>query len=488
MNRSWMMAIGFSAWASLLLCCGSAFAAESSASSPDTEHIEVTEVPWTGDLDGMMARGWVRVLVPYSKTFYWVDLGRPRGLSYELFTAFEKELNSRSGLPKDHQVHVLFVPTRRDDLMPALLNGKGDIAVGGLAITEQRSQEVDFATPVLTGIREIVVSGPEAPAFATLEDLSGKVVSVRKSSSYYEHLQALNAKWAQQGKAPIRIREVSEALEDEDILQMVDAGLLRTTVVDDFRAKAWAARLKNLKVHEDMVLHDNGQIAWMIRKNSPLLRARLDGFVKTKCTGKSFGAVLYQRYLTEPSTLKSARGRDAIKSYDRTVAYFQKYGDKYDVDHLLMMAQGYQESRLEQSARSPVGAIGVMQIMPATGQELRVGDITEVEPNIHGGVKYVRSLIDRSFKDPGIDRDNQVFFAFAAYNCGPGCLDGLRKEARKQGLDPNVWFNNVEVIAAKRIGPETVTYVANILKYYTAYKDHEEELQQAANAAPAPSK
>jgi membrane-bound lytic murein transglycosylase MltF len=465
-------------------------AADPVSSLPDGGSVEMAspDAPWTGDLDGMIARGWVRVLVPYSKTFYWVDLGTPRGLSYELFTAFEKELNRKAHLPKNLQVRVLFVPTRRDELIPALVAGRGDIAMGGLTITPERSAEVDFASPVLTDVREVFVTGPKALPLTTLDELSGRVVSVRKSSSYFEHLTALNEKWAKEGKAPIHIREVSEALEDEDILQMIDAGLLRITVVDEFRAKAWAERLKNLIVHSDIPLHEDGQIAWMIRKNSPLLKARVDAYVRAKCTGKSYGAVLYKRYLTAPPPLKSARAAAAIKRYDRTAAVFQKYGEKYDIDHLLMMAQGYQESRLNQDARSPVGAIGVMQIMPDTGKELRVGDITQLDPNIHGGVKYVRKIVDDYFADPAIDRENKAFFAFAAYNCGPGCLSSLRTEARTRGLDPNVWFNNVEVVAARRIGPETVNYVANILKYYTAYKDHEEEMLEISDGGLSPSR
>ncbi len=140
-----------------------------------------------------------------------------------------------------------------------------------------------------------------------------------------------------------------------------------------------------------------------------------------------------------------------------------------------MMAQGYQESRLDHDARSAVGAIGIMQVMPATGQELGVGDIHELEPNIHAGVKYVRTLQDRYFAGEPMDAFNRALFAFAAYNAGPGRVAGLRREARRRGLDPNVWFDNVEIMAAQRIGAETVGYVANILKYYTAYQIAEED-------------
>jgi membrane-bound lytic murein transglycosylase MltF len=452
------------------------------------ERIELNleRAPWTGDLDGMIERRIIRVLVPYSKTLYWVDLGKPRGLLYELFTAFEKEVNSKvKGLPRHLQIHVFFVQTRREDFIAALLEGRGDIAAGGLTITEGRNQSVDFSTPLLTDVREVVVTGPQSPSLATLDDLAGKEVFVRKSSSFYEHLTALNAKLAQEGKAPVLIREASEALEDEDLLEMVNAGLIGITVVDEFRAKAWATILKDITIHADIALHEGGEIAWMFRKNSPQLKAHIDAFIKAKCKGKSFGAVLYKKYLTKPPVLRSAISPRELKKFDSTVALFKKYADKYDVDHLLMMAQGYQESRLNQAAISPVGAIGVMQIMPETGRELRVGDITKLEPNINGGIKYIRRVIDQYFNDSSINPQNQVFLAFAAYNCGPGRLRNLRSEAATRGLDPNVWFDNVEVVAARRIGPETVNYVSNILKYYTAYRDHEETTQLQAERSTA---
>ena len=140
-----------------------------------------------------------------------------------------------------------------------------------------------------------------------------------------------------------------------------------------------------------------------------------------------------------------------------------------------MVAQGYQESLLDQNARSDVGAIGVMQLMPATGNEMNTGDITQLEPNIHAGIKYIRLLRDQFFGNQPMDARNKILFSFAAYNAGPARVQKLRKEAEKRGLNPNVWFNNVEIIAAQRIGEETVTYVANIYKYYIAYKLLEEQ-------------
>ena len=181
------------------------------------------------------------------------------------------------------------------------------------------------------------------------------------------------------------------------------------------------------------------------------------------------GNMILTRYLKSAKYVKDAASEAERKKFVALIKYFQKYGDKYDVDWLLMAAQGYQESQLNQAARSKVGAIGVMQVMPTTGKELGVGDINNVESNIHAGVKYVRWMIDQYYGNEPMTQLDKALFAFASYNAGAGRISQLRKEAAKRGLDPNVWFHNVENIAAAKIGMETVTYVSNIYKYYISY-------------------
>ena len=226
---------------------------------------------------------------------------------------------------------------------------------------------------------------------------------------------------------------------------------------------------KKVKAHEDVVVNEGGDIAWMIRKDSPKLKAEIAGFAKHYGMKSDFGKTLLKKYAGSTKIVKPATSASEIKKFEATVDFFRKYGAKYDADYLLMMAQGYQESLLDQNARSDAGAIGVMQLMPATGKEMNTGDITQVEPNIHGGIKYVSLMRDEFFANEPMDARNKLLFSFAAYNAGPGRVQKLRKEAEKRGLNPHVWFNNVEIIAGERIGEETVTYVSNIYKYYVAY-------------------
>jgi membrane-bound lytic murein transglycosylase MltF len=432
--------------------------------------------PWTGDFDAMVKRRVIRVLVPHSKTMYFVEAGQPRGLAYEAFKAFEDELNKKRGTLK---VNVVFFPTTREKMVPDLLAGLGDVIAAGFTITPERDKLVDFAIPSTTKpVSEIVVTGPQSPKLSSLDDLAGKEVFVRKSSSYWEHLEQLNARFKKEGKAAISLRPAPEDLEDEDLLEMLNAGLFGVAVVDDYKLQIWTKVYPKIVARADLAVSTGGDIAWAFRPNSPQLKTALDAFLKTHRQGTTFGNTLIKRYTGSTKFVENARSPEELKKFQTVVDLFRKYGGKYDVDFLLMLAQGYQESRLDQKVKSQVGALGVMQVMPATGKELGVGDISQVEPNVHAGVKYMRFMIDRYYKDEPMTPLDKGLMTFASYNAGPARVRQLRQEAARRGLDPNVWFNNVEIVAADKIGAETVTYVSNIYKYYITYRLVMEDLER----------
>ena len=445
--------------------------------SGKTLTLDPTEIqkPWTGDLDGMIQRRLIRVLTVYSKTFFFVDKGVQRGAVVDFFHVFENELNKKLAAKKQLKqkalkVQMVFVPVRRDQLLPALAAGKGDIAAANLTITPERQTLVDFSAAGLSDVSEVVVAGPASPKIANLDDLSGKEVFVRKSSSYYQSLVALNEKFRAAQKPPVALREAPETLEDEDLLEMLNAGLVSLLVVDKHKADFWKQIFPKLVVHETVAVRTGGEVGWAFRKSSPQLKAALDDFVTRHKVGTALGNQLLTRYLKSVKYVKNAASEAERQKFQALVQYFQKYGDRYDVDWVLMGAQGYQESQLNQNAKSPVGAIGVMQVMPATGKDLNVGDITETEANIHAGIKYMRWMIDQYYEKEPMTKLDKALFAFASYNAGAGRIASLRKEAAKRGYDPNVWFQNVEYVAAEKIGQETVTYVSNIYKYFIAYR------------------
>ncbi len=259
---------------------------------------------------------------------------------------------------------------------------------------------------------------------------------------------------------------------------MINAGLIGITISDDYKAKLWAQVMPDIILHEDLAIKTRSEFAWMIRKNSPLLKKEINKFAKTHKEGTLHGNILLNRYIDKYKFVKHATSEKEIEKFNNVISLFHRYSDQYSFNYLLMVAQGYQESQLNQNAKSHVGAVGIMQLMPATGKEMKVGNIRKLEPNIHAGIKYHRFLADRYFKDEQMDELNKALFVFASYNAGPARIRGLRKEAKKRGYDPNIWFDNVEVIAAEKIGSETVTYVSNIYKYYIAYKLIEEKRRE----------
>jgi membrane-bound lytic murein transglycosylase MltF len=317
---------------------------------------------------------------------------------------------------------------------------------------------------------EVVVTGPKSPPIATADDLSGKTVHVRRTSSYYESLVALNERLAGAGKPPAKLVLVPDALEDEDMMEMVNAGLLEAIVADDWKARIWAQVLPKIKVNDGAVVRTGGLIGWGIRKESPKLRAELDDYYVKFIKRQNLQQARIKEYFGRIKQITNSTGSEDAKRFDATVVLFRKYGAQYGFDPIMLAAQGYQESQLNQQAKSHVGAIGVMQLMPTTGATLKVGDIRDVEPNIHAGAKYMDELIARYLADAHFDETNRTLFAFACYNAGPGNIKRMRGEAEKRGLDSDQWFNNVELVTAEKIGIETTTYVRNIYKYYVAYK------------------
>jgi membrane-bound lytic murein transglycosylase MltF len=424
----------------------------------------------TGDLDRMEKDRVIRVLTVYGLGRYFLDGAQEKGLTFETFRKFEQFMNERLG--KGHlKLHVIFLPVSRDELIPALLAGVGDIAAAGLTITAERDQLIDFTDPASRKISEILVTGPSAPSVNNIDDLAGQKIFVRASSSYRSSIDELNRKFALEGKQAISAEDASELLEDEDILEMVNAGLIDWAVVDNYKARIWEKVFADLVIRDDIVFRDGGKIAFAVREDSPDLKAALNEFLKTNRQGTLSGNILINRYFRDFDWAKNALLANDYQRFEDLVSIFKVYGERYGVDYLMVAAQGYQESRLDQNARSPAGAIGIMQLLPSTAKDSNVGipDISTADANIHAGVKYLNFIRQRYFSDPEIDRFNKTMFAFAAYNAGPARIRRLRDKAAAAGYDPNQWFDNVEIFAAKEIGRETVQYVANILKYYIAY-------------------
>ncbi len=437
--------------------------------------------PFTGDFDQMLDRRLIRLIAPYSRTLFFRDKATVYGTAADGAQLLEQWINKTFKVGA-RPLTVTLAPVSRDKLFDALLAGDGDVAAGDITITEERRRKVAFTLPIRSDVREIVVTGDEMPDLESAEALSGKEIATRRSTSYYESLTKLNGRLAAMGKPLVTITLVPDTLEDEDLMEMTAAGLLSAVVVDDWVAGLWVEIIKGLKLHPKAALREGAEIAWAVRPDNPKLLATLNWAIAEIDGNVTKWANRTQIYLAKLKQLHSATKGADMQRFRDTLEIFKAYAGRYDFDTLLLLAQGYQESRLDQRARSPVGAIGLMQVMPKTGKYLAVGDIRKSEANVHAGAKYMARLMDVYFKDIPFDEQNRCLFAFAAYNAGPGRIQSLRRETEAQKLDPNVWFDNVERVAAARVGQEPVRYVRNIYKYYIAYKLIE-EAEAAKNPA-----
>ena len=434
--------------------------------------LQIADKKWTGDFDRMLERRTIRVDAPYSRSLYYNDKGRERGLAAELVRDFERWINQKYAKQlRNRPLTVYLRPATRDRLLADVAGGLADIAVGNLTVTDERLKSVAMVAPQdLPDVREIVLTGPTSARLSKADDLAGRIVHVRRSSSYFESLSALNQRFRKAGMAEMKLVFVPEALEDEDMMEMTNASLFEAIVVDEWKARIWAQVLPKLTLNDSVALREGGRTGWAIRKASPKLAAEITDFHVNWAKKQGVIAYRLERSMKRVKELNDPSGTAEWKRFRETLALFDRYGAKYGFDPLMLAAQGYQESQLDQSKRSRAGAIGVMQVMPRTGAQMKVGNIQVIEPNIHAGAKYMDELMTKHFRNAKFVDDNRALFAFASYNAGPGNIAKARKEAARRGFDPNKWFNNVEVVVSERIGSETTTYVRNIYKYYVGYK------------------
>jgi len=468
------------AWAVLLLAltCASvplSLAAEKPAASAvgdeGTDTFAVVaraSQKYIGDL-GPRTRA-IRVLVHYSRTKFYIASGKPRGYEHDLMKEFEAFYN-RHRKRGETKVSVIFIPVRFEDLIPKLLEGRGDVAAGLITVTRERARRVKFTLPYIRNVSEVIVAHAGAPALAGLDDLSGRKIHVLRGSSFVGSLDALNLRLRRENKPLVQVVELPPSATTEDLLEMVNAGIFQYTAADDHVANLWEKVLPGLRVLK-AGLSEGNSIAWAVRRNNPKLLAALNDFIdEGKNQLPRLSAELQARYFKDVKSLKNNLDPDIVGRKKALASHFRSAGQRHQFDWMFIMAQGFQESGLNQSARSPAGAVGVMQLLPATGRDMGFHDVeSSAKSNIEAGAKYLRFIINRYFDEPDLPPAERVDFALAAYNAGPARIQQMRKLAAERGLDPNRWFYNVEVVTQEKVGGEPVEYVTNIHRYYMAYR------------------
>ena len=461
------------------------FAAKKSLPSKTDEQAIFDRInePFKGDLDKIRTRRIIRVLVSYCKTNYFFDHGKPHGFEYELIKAYEAFLNKKVK-NRTAKTKMIFVPVPFNQLFQALNNGRGDIAAASLTITPERQKIVNFTRPYIPRVHEIVVLNKKVKDVHSVEDLSNKMVYVLKGSSYLTHLKDFNKTLKKLNRPPIRIKESQEYLVTEDILELVNAGIVDITLADHHEAEAWSQVLPNIVIRKDLKINSEGNIAWAVRKDNQKLLSSLNAFIQKNKKGTLLGNMLFKRYYQNSKWIKNPVTETERKRLNHLIGLFKKYGDKYRFNFLKLSAQAYQESGLDNSKRSATGAIGIMQVLPRTASDkhINIKNIQLLDNNIHAGTKYLNFLRTRYFNSPEIKPADRIYFSWAAYNAGPARIYKIRQETVKRGFNPNKWFFNVENIASEIIGKETVDYVSNINKYFVAYQLYFDIYQQRTKA------
>ena len=418
----------------------------------------------------MIARRKIRALVPYTHLYYYIDGKERRGIAFEALNLFEKSLNKQLKF-KPHRVRIIFIPVNRSQVIPLLRDGYADLAYAGMTITEERKKLVDFSMPSITGLKEIIVAGVTSPKLNTLADLAGKELYLRIGSSYETAARKLSDSLERVGLPPIIIKPVDPYLETEDILELVNSGVIPFSATVEDVARLWSKVLDSLVLYDKIPLASNVSYGWVFRKDSPKLKAAADKFIKQNAKGTLMGNILYNRYVKNVKLIRRMHNKKTVEQVKTFSLRFENMLTSIDWIGFSWLRRDTRSRRLDQKKVSHAGAVGIMQVLPSTaaGHPLRIKNVRIVDNNVHAGTKYMRFLIDQYFSKPEIDTLNRHLLALAAYNAGPGSVAQLRRMAKAKGLNPNLWFDNVEIIAAREIGRETVEYVSNIYKFYASY-------------------
>jgi membrane-bound lytic murein transglycosylase F len=420
----------------------------------------------TDDLPGIEARGRLRMITRNNPVTYYLHRGRERGFEYQLLRRFAES--------QDLELDVV-VPPAHQDLLQWLQDGKGDVVAASMTVTPERKEKAAFTKPYLT-VDQMVVVAEDGPEPSALSDLSGVTFHVRKSSAYYTTLENLEGL-----PEDVTIEPAPENMETDAIIAKVASGEWEATVADSHIVDA--ERIFGREIKAPMSLRASSDIAWAVRPDATKLLEALNAYVRREHRGLHYN-IWKKRAFENKRRIEQARGdwrsdeAGRISPYDELA---KKYAAKHGLDWRLIVAVMLQESQFQPKRVSPAGAKGLMQMVPRTAREVGVKDLFDPEQAIRGGTLYLRRLTDRFPKE--LPLASRIRFALASYNAGYGHVTDGRRLARRQGLDPDLWYGNVEraMLMLQKPehyrktrfgfcrGSETVKYVENIDRYYQTF-------------------
>lgn len=436
-------------------------------------NLPTTAPMYKGTLEQIKEKRLLRVLTTGSSFNYFIYNGRQSGFEYDMAKKFVDQLNKQMGLTSEvEKIRLKMVPVKYDQLFYFLENGLGDMIAAGMTYTKDRAQKFQFTT-AYNFTSEIIVHNSKIK-IDSIDDLAGRTVHVRQSSSYVPSLNQLNQKLKNKNLKPLRIEFVDESLDTESILEMVSLGRFELTVADSHLAFIAQKLFDELIVNEDLLIREKSSISWVLPQETPQLLQMANSFLPQYRIGSLHGNINIKRYFKNAARIKSRYFSETKLEISPFDSVFKKYAQQYAWDWRLLAAIAYQESRFRQNIKNRWGATGVMQIKQAVAQEPYV-DISSIagpknyDSNIHAGVKYLTWLKNTYFDDEKILPEDQIYLSLAAYNAGPGRLKQARKKAKEWGHNPNKWFGELEYVLLKMNFTEPVKYVGDIHQRHTAY-------------------
>lgn len=414
------------------------------------------------DLPAIRASGQLRVLVNQSRNSSGEVRGEPIGVEYRRLRAFEQHLNrnARDG----REVRLKLIPLPKEQLLPALLRGEGDLVAPGELLPVRRNQAVSASAPLQRRVPLVVVSRQGNRRYASLAQLAGRSLALPAGSAAREALQTLNAGL----KTPIVADWLDPSLAVEDVLEMVQAGILPMTAVELPIAERWARVWPKLRIDTHLQLGGEQGMHWFVHREAQSLRAGIDRFLREYRAPANQDAA-FQRVYRRLYKVHYPLGRLELQRLARVRPTLMRHAEAQRLDWLLLAAVAFKESTLNPAARGAGGATGLLQITPAAARSVGVGNHASLEGNVQAGARYLAMLRQRFFASSQLNERERMAFMLAAYNLGPQRVQGLRAEARRRGLNPNQWFFQVERVAAERYGMGVVSYVNSINKYHLTF-------------------
>jgi len=432
------------------------------------------------DLAAIRSGGTLRVLVNQSRNSSGEIKGEPIGVEYRRLRAFEQYLNDSA--PGRKPLTVKFIPKAKDQLLGALQRGEGDLVAPGEVLLARDGQNVSPSLPWKADVPLVLVTKQGNRKFVRLEQLAGRTITLPAGSAAGEAVRKVNERLAQKRLAPLVLEWTDSSLAVEDVLEMVQAGIFNYTVVEQPIAERWAKVFTKLRVDRHLVLDNSEPMTWYVRRDAPMLQASVNRFLKDY-RAPADQDVAFQRLYRRAYQVRNPLVVPDRKRLEAVRPTLQRYAEQSKVDWLALAAVAFKESNLDAGARGAGGATGLMQITPASARAVGVNTVHQKENNVQPASRYMAMLRKRFFSSPRINERDRMAFVLAAYNAGPERVQSLRAEAKRQGLNPNQWFFQVERVAAEQLGMGVVNYVSSVNKYYLAYQRERDGLEPRESVA-----